>query len=434
MRRTGSLRVALAATLSLAAAALWGCSEEVPAQPKGEARAAEAPAQLNAGKLAAGNLDDGEQLHVVEVGFQPWPRIVRAQGTLIEDEYALLGAKVAGRVKQVLVDIGTPVSEGQPVAVLETEEFDLKVQQAEAQVAQARATLGLKPGVPEEKLDPNKAAPVLQEIAMLEEARLNANRVRGLAGKGVVTQEEIEARAAAVRVANARYAAALNAVQEQVALLKLRRSELALAMQNREDAVLKAPFVGIIQETYVAPGAYVNVGQSVAALVRTNPLRLRAGVPERSAVGVSEGQPVRVFLEGQPKPLDARISRISPALDVSSRALIIEADLENSSGRLRTGLFAEADILVDAQQRALAVPASSIVSFGGVEKVWTVKDNKAHPQPIRTGRRDGDRVEVLSGLEPGQWILTNGSKGREGGVRVVRDKPRPGDRAALLGQ
>jgi multidrug efflux pump subunit AcrA (membrane-fusion protein) len=66
--------------------------------------------------------------------------------------------------------------------------------------------------------------------------------------------------------------------------------------------------------------------------------------------------------------------------------------------------------------------------------VWTVKDNQAQPQPIRTGRRDGDRVEVLSGLEPGQWILTNGSEGRQGMVRVVRDEPRPSDRAALLGQ
>jgi RND family efflux transporter MFP subunit len=413
----------LAALASLVVGAIWACSEQVPAQPKSPVpKAAQAPSPLD------------DTVHVVEVGFQPWPRVVRAQGTLIEDEYALLGAKMAGRVKEVLVDIGTAVTEGQRIAVLETEEFDLKVQQAEAQVAQARATLGLKPGVPDDKLDPRRAAPVLQEIAMLEEARLNLNRVRGLVGKGVVTQEEVLAREAALRVAEARYAASLNAVDEQIALLKLRRAELALALQNREDAVLKAPFVGVIQETRVAPGSYVNVGQPVAALVRTDPLRLRAGVPERSAIGVSEGQQVRVVLEGQSKPLEARISRISPALDVSSRALIIEADIENSGGRLRTGLFAEADILVDADQRALAVPASSIVAFGGVEKVWTVKDNKAQPQPIRTGRRDGDRVEVLSGLEAGQWILTNGSQGREGDVRVVRDKPRPGDRAALLGQ
>ena len=395
-----------------------------------------APAEISMPpKAAAGAAPTGPTVHVVEVAMQPWPRTVRAQGTLIEDEYAQLGAKVAGRVKEVLVDIGTAVAKDQVVATLETEEFDLKVQQAEAQVAQARATVGLKPGVPDDKLDPNKAAPVLQEIALLEEARLNVNRVKGLVAKGVVTQEELQTREAAMRVAEARYASALNAVDEHIALLKLRRSELALVAQNRQDAVLKAPFVGVIQETHVAPGTYVNVGQPIAALVRTDPLRFRAGVPERSALGVTVGQPVRIMLEGQPKPVEATISRISPALDVSSRALIIEADIENAGGQLRTGLFAEADILVGANEQALAVPVRSVVAFGGVEKVWTVKDNKAQPRPIRIGRREGNRVEVLSGLQGGEWILSNGDQGREGVVRVIRDPPpaHSGDRAALTG-
>ncbi len=335
----------------------------------------------------------------------------------------------------MFVDIGTPVQEGQPVAELDTEEFDLMVQQAEAQVAQARAAVGLKEGVPDDQLNPSKAPPVLQEWAMLEEARLNVARVKSLAGKGVLTQEEIQARESALHVAEARYDASLNAVQGQIATLKLRRAELALAQQNRKDALLTAPFVGIIQETHVAPGSYVNVGQPVAALVRINPLRFRAGIPERTAIGVSVGQPLTLVLEGQPQPIKTRISRISPALDVSSRSLIIEADIENDDGALRTGLFAEAEILVDADQRALAVPARSVVSFGGVEKVWTVVDSKALPKQIRTGRRDGNMVEVLSGLESGDLVLSNGEQGHEGVVRAVRDDPGlpRSDRAALLG-
>ncbi|REK13095.1 MAG: efflux RND transporter periplasmic adaptor subunit [Planctomycetota bacterium] len=419
MWRTGSFPGVWATLLCLAV--LAGCNRHVAEKaPPKKAPAAE-PEQT---------------VQVVEAKLQPWPSVVRAQGTLIEDEYALLGAKVAGRVKEVLVDIGTSVSEGQTVAVLDDEEFDLKVQQAEAQVAQARATLGLKQGVPDDKLDPLRAAPVLQERAMLEEARFNVQRVKGLIGKGIVTQEEIQARESAQRVAEARFAAALNSVQEQIALLKLRRSELALAVQNRQDAELKAPFVGIIQETHVAPGSYVNVGQPVAALVRTDPLRFRAGVPERSAMGVAVGQPIRILLEGQVQPVEARISRISPALDVSSRALMIEADIDNTAGRLRTGLFAEAEILVDADQQVLAVPASSVVSFGGVEKVWAVKDNQAEPRQIRVGRRQGEIVEVIEGLEAGEMIVYEGDQGREGVVRAVRqpseDLP-SGDRAALSG-
>ncbi len=423
MRRAPALRFAFpwCGSAALLIGLSVGCGSPEPVEPA----------------VASPAVADGSEksVAVVEATLQPWPRIVRAQGTLIEDEYALLGAKVAGRVKKVLVDVGTPVEAGQPVAELDTSDFELLVQQAEAQVLQARAAMGLKDGVPDDQLNPMKAPPVLQERAMLEEAKFNVDRVKGLAGKGILTQEEIQARESALRVAEARYASSLNAVQEQIALLKLRRSELAMAQQNLEDAVLKAPFLGIIQETHVAPGSYVNVGQPVAALVRTNPLRFRAGIPERTSVGVSVDQPLTLVLEGQAEPIKARISRISPALDVSSRALIIEADVDNADGRLRTGLFAEAEILVDADQRALAVPARSIVSFGGVEKVWTVVESKAEPRQIRTGRREGDLVEVLSGLEAGDLVLSNGEQGREGVVNAVRDDPNlpQSDRAALLG-
>ncbi len=429
MRRTPAFdraiasRTALGAAMALAVccfALTVGCGGHKSAEPQSAApAAAEVP----------------QSVTVVEATLRPWPRVVRAQGTLIEDEYALLGAKVAGRVKAVLVDIGSRVEAGQPVAELDSEDFDLIVQQAEAQVQQARATVGLKPGVPDDNLNPMKAPPVLQEWAMLEEARLNAERVKGLAGRGVLTQEEIQARESALRVAEARYASSLNGVQSQIAALKLRRADLAVAVQNREYAVLRAPFVGVIQEKHVAPGSYVNVGQPVAALVRTNPLRFRAGIPERSAVGVDVGQPLTLQLEGRPDPVQARISRISPALDVSSRSLIIEADIDNSSGQFRTGLFAEADILVDSDQATLAVPEDCVVSFGGVEKVWIVIDGKAAPRLIHTGRRDDKLVEVIDGLEPGELVVADGDQGREGVVQAVRIDPESpgGDRAALIG-
>jgi RND family efflux transporter MFP subunit len=194
--------------------------------------------------------------------------------------------------------------------------------------------------------------------------------------------------------------------------------------------VLKAPFVGIIQQKTVAPGSYVSVGQPVVTLMRIDPLRFRAGVPERTAVGVSVGQTVKIFLDGQPAPIEAKISRISPALDLSSRALMIEADVENGQSRWRSGLFAEAEILVDAEQQALTVPVSSVVAFGGVEKVWAVKEDKAEPRPVRIGRRDAKFVEVLDGLSAGDVILADGRQGREGAVHVNREATPLSDKRA----
>ncbi|HTM54011.1 MAG TPA: efflux RND transporter periplasmic adaptor subunit [Pirellulales bacterium] len=376
-----------------------------------------------------------QPVSVVEAGLRPWPRIVRVQGTLSEDESAQLGVKVAGRVKEVLVDIGSKVALGQPIAKLDTEEFDLMVRQAEAQVAQARATLGLKGNTLDDKVDPQKASPVLQELALLEDARLNVNRAHRFTEKSVFTQEEIQARESTLRVAEARHVSALNSVHEQIAVLALRRAELALAIQNRKDAIVKAPFNGIVHERHVAPGSYVSIGQPVATLVRISPLRFRAGVPERSVTGVSVGQPIRLMLEAQPQPLEAKISRISPLLDLSSRALAIEADIDNSSETWRAGLFAEAEILVDPGQRALAVPAHSVVAFGGVEKVWIVKDNHCSPRPVRTGRRSAEYVEIIDGLEAGELVVAEGPLGREGVVRAERQTPAARqDQAAILGQ
>ncbi len=307
------------------------------------------------------------------------------------------------------------------------------VLQAEAQVAQARATVGLKEGVPDDQLDPSqgRAGPAGIGDAGRSPVQCAARQGTGWPGRADARRDSI-ARVGTARGRGALCLASLNAVQEQIALLKLRRAELAMAMQNREDAVLKAPFDGIIQETHVAPGSYVNVGQTVAALVRIDPLRFRAGVPERSADWRDRGPAAGNHdLEGQPEPLKARISRISPALDVSSRALIIEADIDNAEGRLRTGLFAEAEILVDTEQQALAVPARSIVSFGGVEKVWTVSRQQgptaadSHGPP---GRRTGRSARRPRARRPRAVQRRARARGRGAShsrrTRPARQRPR----------
>ena len=204
-------------------------------------------------------------------------------------------------------------------------------------------------------------------------------------------------------VAAARYQAALYRLNESVALLSIRRAQLALAQQQQLDAVIRAPFTGVVEQRFVAPGAYVQVGAPVVALVRIDPLRFRSGVPERDASGVKLGQAVEILLEGEPQPVVATITRISPSLDLSSRSLTIEADLPNPDQRWRTGLFAEARIVVDPEATALAVPAGAVREFAGVEKVWRVREGRAVEQPVQTGRRNAEWVEILGGVGQVTW-------------------------------
>jgi RND family efflux transporter MFP subunit len=364
-------------------------------------------------------------VRVTAASSHPWPRLARVQGSLVSDERAVVGAKVAGRVKAIHVDRGTPVREGDLLVELEPEEFVLRVQHAEAQVAQVRARLGLKPDEPEEKLDRLKSPPVVEVQALLAEERLKSERVRQLMRQSAAGLEELQRQDAALRVAEARFASALNNVEEQIAFLGVRKAELALARQQLADATLRAPFGGVVQERQTARGTYVQVGDPILTLVRTDPVRFHAAVPEREAARVGVNEEVRIYIEGQPEPLTARVTRVSPALDPASRSLMIEADLPNPSGRLRAGLFAWADVVVTPGAETLAVPETAVAEFAGVEKVWLVRNQQAEERRIVTGRRERGLVEILRGLSAGDTVLVQAEQGRPGPVAVAAE---PGSR------
>jgi HlyD family secretion protein len=143
----------------------------------------------------------------------------------------------------------------------------------------------------------------------------------------------------------------------------------------------------------------------VVTLVRLHPLRLRVAVPERDAPGVRVGQAVRVRLEGDSAEHTGRVARLSPTIQEQSRTLVVEAEVANPDGRLRPGAFARAEIVVEADRPAVLVPAAAIVTFAGLEKVIGVQDGKAVEKRIRTGRRVGDRVEILEGLAAGEPVV-----------------------------
>ncbi|MHB1037601.1 MAG: efflux RND transporter periplasmic adaptor subunit [Pirellulales bacterium] len=358
------------------------------------------------------------KLKVARVELRHWPRVIRVQGSLLGDERAVVGAKVAGRVKEVGVDLGSVVNQGDPLVALETESLDLAVKQAEAQVEQARAQLGLKPGDNEETLNRTTVPSVLQEQALRDEAKAMLDRSTALVAKRAITAEQLQQRQAASHVADAKYVAALNGVDELLAELKVRRAELALARQKCDDAVIRAPFEGVVQERQVMPGEYLQVGDAAVSLVRTNPLRFRAGVPEREASRVRPKQEVRIEVEGHADSFRAEVSRVSPALDLTNRSLIVEADLPNPNARLRVGLFAEADIVVDPAARVLAVPAAAVTRFAGVEKVWVIRGDQVASRLVEIGRRSETLAEILDGVAAGDLVACDARLARPGRVSV----------------
>jgi len=332
-----------------------------------------------------------------------------------------MGFKVAGRIEGIAVDLGSRVGPGQTIARLAPVDFELRVQQAEAALQQARARLGLEPAGTTDRVDPERTAVVRQARAVLDEAKLSHSRVKTFVERGIASRAELDSAEAALQVADGRYEDALEEVRNRQALLTQRKTELDLARQELVDTVLIAPFAGIIRERSVSPGQYVNAGAPVATLVRMHPLRLQADVPEREASSVKVGQTVRVRVEGDAVAYDGRVVRVSPAIDEQSRSLRIEAQVGNEAATIRPGSFATADILVAAATPAIVVPATAIVSFAGVEKVLTVADAKVVERRVELGRRQAESVEILKGLTAGDRVIVE--PGNLVGGEAVRVTP-----------
>ncbi len=353
----------------------------------------------------------------VKVEPRVWQATVRAQGGLIADELAVIGAPLAGRITEVAIEVGQRITAGEVLVRLDEAELRLRVEQARAQLGRVRVALGLEP-VSEaadgllcpddaDTVDVASAPEVIREQARLEEARNHLTRLESLINRNAVSRTDLDAGVAAVSVAEASLAAAVQQVEEKVALIKVHRASLLLARESLAQAVVRAPFDGVVQSRHGSSlGASVQRGDPLVTVVRTDPLRFRGTVPERQSLKLRVGQQVLVRLDSVAKPIITAVARIAPLLDEMSRTLMFEADIPNPEGCLRSGLFAEADVIVDEHAEALVVPTASVREFAGAERVWRVEaGGQSRSVTVRTGRRTQELVEIVSGLSPGDLVI-----------------------------
>jgi RND family efflux transporter MFP subunit len=333
------------------------------------------------------------------------PRVVTVTGTLAAEEQAVLGMKVSGRIAEFTADLGSRVTKGQMMVSLSPTDFRLRVQQAEAALQQARSRLGLPADGADDTIDIEKTSLVRQARAMMDESRLRRDRARQLFNEQLVPQSELDAAEANYVVAESRYQDAIEEARNRQGLLAQRRSELELARQQLNDSVLYAPFDGAVRERHAALGQFLATGQPVFTIVRIHPLRLRLAVPERDAANIRQGQDVRVRVEGDTNAYPGRVARLSPAIEESSRTMLLEAEVPNPSGVLKPGSFATAEIVTSAPLPVVLVSESAVSTFAGVEKAFIVRDGKAVEQRVRTGRREQKQVEILEGVAAGDVVV-----------------------------
>jgi len=368
-----------------------GCKSDYPAS--GRAANADARSQVR-------------QVKTVQVAETPIGETVTVNGTLAAYDQATVGTKVAGRLQSISVDFGTVVRKGQAIAKLEPQDYQLRVQQAEAALAQARARVGLSPEGGDDRVTLDQTGTVREAKAVLEESKAKRDRAARLINQGIIPKAEMDTADADYKVATSRYQDAVEEIRNRQGLLAQRRSELNLARQQLADTILFAPMTGVVQEKRASTGEYLAAGAPVVDIVQIDPLRLRVDVPERESHKIHTGQSVRVTLEGDPDAYLGTVKRLSPSISQQNRVLSVEADVRNN-GHLKPGAFVKAEIVTDQASTAATVPPSAIVTFAGIEKVITIEGGKAVEKVVMTGRRGEDWVEIKSGINVGQKVIVN---------------------------
>jgi len=346
------------------------------------------------------------QVKTVQVAETPIGESVTVNGTLAVYDQATVGTKVAGRLQSISVDFGTVVRKGQAIAKLEPQDYQLRVQQAEAALAQARARVGLAPEGGDDKVAVDQTGTVREAKAVLDESKAKRDRAARLINQGIIPKAEMDTADADYKVAMSRYQDAVEEISNRQGVLAQRRSELNLARQQLADTILYAPMNGVVQQKQASVGEYLAAAAPVVEIVQIDPLRLRVDVPERESHKIHTGQSVRVTVEGDPDAYLGTVKRLSPSISQQNRVLSVEADVRNN-GHLKPGAFVNAEIVTDQTSSAATVPLSAIVTFAGIEKVITIEGGKAAEKVVMTGRRGEDWVEIKSGINVGQAVIVN---------------------------
>jgi RND family efflux transporter MFP subunit len=339
--------------------------------------------------------------YLAEVVAKPVARIIELPGEFQPFLSVSLHARVTGYVEKVLVDRGSAVKQGDLLVELSAPEMqtriaeaESKVQEAESEVRQAEAQL----------------AAVQATYTRLKQA---AETPGAVAGNEVVQQEkQVEAAQAVVRSRQQAIQSAKASVQSLNDLLAYLK--------------ITAPFDGVVTDRMVHPGALVGPGADPALLViqQISHLRLVVAVPEENVGAIARGASVLFHVPAYPeRSFSGTVARISHAIDPKSRTMPVELDVVNRGNSLSPGMYPTVKWPVRRARPSLLVPKTAVVTT--TERTFVIRDQQGRAEwvDVKKGEADGDLIEVMGPLKPGDRVLRRGSdEVREGAALQAKGK------------
>lgn len=363
------------------------------------------------------------------------PSVLQATGSLVGEETSNVAPKVAGKVSNVYVNAGQFVGPGVVLAKLDDisarqqlAAAKAAVKQSIAGVRQAEAKLGLGPnGKFDSSAIPEvRAANANYEQALAEQKQAEANekRYRELLESGdtaMITYEQYRTTrdTARAKTNNAKQMleSAINiarqsnqAIVSAQAQVEASQAQVAIAEQSLADLVIKAPFAGYISSRPIAVGEYVTSASTIATIIRANPMKVQAQVPEAEVPHIALGRGVSLQVDAyKDRKFLGTVTAVNPAVDAVSRSAVVEAEIENSDNALRAGMFATVQINKEGGTKGVFVPKSAVYNDQTTQsyRVFVIQDGVAKLRVVQIGTEEGDSMQILSGVNADETVATS---------------------------
>lgn len=337
------------------------------------------------------------RVEVDAVRTEPLSQTAPVIGRIVTRREGPVAARVAGLVSDVAVRVGDRVAQGDPLVLLDAEPLQYERDLAEAEY---------------------EAAVAEREVAEAELQLLRGERERlaRLEGSAAFSEAQLIDKDNEIAVARTRIETANARIDQYQATVNLRARDL-------DDAVIRAPYSGVVSIRHVSAGAYLSVGDPVVTLIDDGALELEAEVPSDRLAGLHPGTEVRVTLDDGTVHR-ARVRAIVPKEDplTRTRAVRFEADFDGTQKPLAVDQSATLHLPVGVPRQVVTVDKDGVIQRQNGAMVYVVEDQSAAPRPVQLGEAVGGRLEVLSGLEAGELVVVRGNERLSPGQPITYQK------------
>ncbi|WP_151703433.1 efflux RND transporter periplasmic adaptor subunit [Nitrincola alkalilacustris] len=315
----------------------------------------------------------GLPAEVVQIEATRLQHTIQVIGTLRANESVIIRPEISGRIHRILFDEGQPISAGEALVQLDASAYEAELAQT-----QARANL----------------------------SRIEYERAANLLERNVGSENERDNR---------------------LAQLRINEAEVELARTRLAKTTIRAPFDGVTGLRMVGPGDFVNAGQDLVELTDFKEMKLDFSIPERNLTDVRTGQSIAVVVDALPgQRFEGEIYAIAPSASSGSHNLRVRARVPNPDLLLRPGLFARIEILIGEDDQALMIPEEAIIPQNREFFVMRMNDeNQVSLIPVTLGTRQFGKVQIASGLDAGDVIVTSGHIKLRPGMPITPLFPQP---------